>query len=218
MTVQQLAAVTGWFHRYVDEFRPEDSRLRSMGDLKRTHSGNVAAISRELAVELGWDDDTVNTAEAAGILHDVGRFRQIVEHGTFTDHESIDHGELGRRILGESCEPLRTLDERERTAILESVRCHNNRLLPDDIPQDILPLVRLNRDADKLDIFRILRESAACDDIKRQYQKAGGLAADDVVSPEAVADIVERKPIAYQHINSLTDFRLAELSWVFDIS
>lgn len=46
-----------------------------------------------------WFQSDILIAEAPGLLHDVGRFSQLVEFGTFSDTDSINHGESGYKII-----------------------------------------------------------------------------------------------------------------------
>ena len=217
MTDRQLTVLSDWFIQYVDTFISADDRIRAMIDLKLVHSRNVSATSHEIAVELGWNDDDIHTAAAAGILHDVGRFPQIRDHGTFADHESIDHGTLGGEVLTNSG-ILADLDIRDRDSVLFSVRHHNERTVPDMVQGAALPIVRLLRDADKLDIYRILREMLTQDALTRHIQSSISVRGNDEISPAVIRDFCSGTTVAYRNISTLADFRVMQLSWCFDIS
>jgi HD superfamily phosphodiesterase len=217
VTDRQLTVLSDWFTQYVDTFISTDDRIRAMIDLKLVHSRNVSATSHEIAIELGWSDGDIHTVAAAGILHDVGRFPQIRDHGTFADHESIDHGTLGGEVLTDSG-ILGDLDIRDRDSVLTSVRYHNKRTIPDMVPDDTLPIVRLLRDADKLDIYRILQEMLAQENLTRHIQSSISLRGNDEISPAVINDFSSGATVEYRNITTLADFRVMQLSWCYDIS
>jgi hypothetical protein len=44
-----------------------------------------------------------------------------------------------------------------KTAVLEAVRLHNKKVLPADVPADLLSVAEIVRDSDKIDVFRLVR-------------------------------------------------------------
>ena len=61
----------------------------------------MAALSERIARSLGLGDDDTNLAWLIGMLHDIGRFEQLRNYGTFSDAESIDHAHYGVELLFE---------------------------------------------------------------------------------------------------------------------
>jgi HD-GYP domain-containing protein (c-di-GMP phosphodiesterase class II) len=81
MTPEQLEKVRERFLAYVESFGTDEG-LHPMMKLKRAHTLRVARLAREIAAEMGWSGEDVRLAEAAGVLHDVGRFTQYRDHAT----------------------------------------------------------------------------------------------------------------------------------------
>lgn len=55
----------------------------------------MAVLCEKIADSLGMAEDERDLAWFTGLLHDVGRFEQLRNYGTFIDAESIDHAMYG---------------------------------------------------------------------------------------------------------------------------
>ena len=93
----------------------------------------------------------------AALYHDVARFEQYLRWHTFRDRESCDHGQWGVRILKRE---QRLEDEAPavRTLVLVAVGLHNRFALPPGLPEGMARICHAVRDADKLDILRVMDE------------------------------------------------------------
>ena len=58
-------------------------------------------INTLFAQRLGLNQEQVNLATAIGLLHDIGRFEQVRLYHTFNDGKSVNHAEIGVKILFE---------------------------------------------------------------------------------------------------------------------
>lgn len=85
------------FKKYTDNYDTSDEKIK----LKVDHTYRVAALSERIASSLGLGDDDTNLAWLIGMLHDIGRFEQLKNYGTFSDAESIDHAHYGVELLFE---------------------------------------------------------------------------------------------------------------------
>ena len=85
------------FKEYVKNYDPEDKKIM----LKIKHIERVANLSKKMAEELNLSEEDTQLAELIGLLHDIGRFEQIRLYHTFVDRKSVNHGELGAKILFE---------------------------------------------------------------------------------------------------------------------
>lgn len=216
MQEQEWMAIRDWFRNYEAGFAGPDGTLDPLLRLKSSHSRRVAADARDLALELDWAADPVRLAQAAGLLHDVGRFTQFRDFGTFSDPKSVNHGERGWEVLRRD-PAFNALPIPRRNDLLTAVRYHNRRVLPDGLPAEALKLTHVVRDADKLDIFEVilgaLRGGAA-------DENPGILLS---VPPEgppnpAILDAIRNgRTAAYEDIRNRTDFGLQMLSWAFDL-
>jgi hypothetical protein len=211
-----LQEIQRWFGEYVDDFRGPDKKLPSLLQLKLEHSLRVAEDARGMAVDLGWSEADVNTAEAIGILHDVGRFSQYVEFKTLSDRHSINHAERSWEVVDQEI-VLSGVSTTDCQRIKDAILYHNQIEVPASVPGDSLPFVRLIRDADKLDIFMVFHEMASNDRLEEHPELLFGVPIEGPASPELVAMIRTRRNIPFSMIKSLTDFKLIQMSWVYDI-
>lgn len=83
------------FAQYVHKYDAEDEKIL----LKIRHTYRVAEISERIAVGLGLSAYDTDLAWLIGMLHDIGRFEQLKQYGTFVDADSIDHAHFGVELL-----------------------------------------------------------------------------------------------------------------------
>ncbi len=217
MDTDTFIQLRDWFTAYAKLFRDAEGRLHPMQELKLAHSLRVAHNARLIAAGLAWEPQQVALAEIVGLLHDTGRFSQFAEFGTFNDAESVNHAERSCAVL-EAERPLDCLPERERTVVLQAIRLHNRRELPVELAPDIRPFAELIRDADKLDIFHVFDDAIRNNKLDRHPEismRSNSRGAPNPVMLEALAC---RGTVPYSAIQSLADFLLPQLLWMYDIN
>lgn len=129
--------------------------------LKISHTYRVAAISERIAESVANGQGiVVDFAWLFGLLHDIGRFEQITRYGTFKDALSVDHAELGADILFREnlFEKFADVPHEIRGIAETVIRLHNKLRLPENISPVTKTYAKILRDADKIDIFRVLTE------------------------------------------------------------
>lgn len=146
------------FAAYVRKYNAEDEKIL----LKIRHTYRVAEISEQIAIELGLSEYDVDLAWLIGMLHDIGRFEQLKQYGTFVDAVSIDHAHFGVQLLfqdgliGEYLElPERGEYQGDLQVIRLSIWNHSAYRIQEDIDNRTKLFCKIIRDADKIDIFRV---------------------------------------------------------------
>jgi hypothetical protein len=216
MTPRQLHAVRRWFGSFLRPYlAPPDSDRHALVQLKLTHSARVAVDCRDVAGDLGWPRGRQRLAYAAGLLHDAGRFPQFAAYGTFADQRSVDHGEAGAEAILREGAPL---PPPACPHILDAVRYHNRRHIPDAIDAASLPLLQLVRDADKLDIMRVVRDAVRNGDVHRYPELLIGVDLDGPPSIALLDEIRGTRHGSYENVASLADMNLMRLTWIYDIN
>ena len=143
------------FRAYTENYDADNTNIA----IKIAHTYRVASISERIAETIS--EANVNFAWLLGLLHDIGRFEQVTRYGTFFDALSIDHAELGADILFHdnlfgSFVPQ---ESQEMKAIAETaIRLHNKLSIPENMEEKTAMYAKILRDADKVDIFRVLTE------------------------------------------------------------
>ena len=208
LSVRDLARLYG---AYVDTFRGADGMLPPMMELKRIHTEHVVGNARAIADGEGFDAETARACVAAALLHDTGRYEQLRRYGTFRDSDSVDHAAFSHDIVVEKG----WLDgDRQREAILTAVRVHNRRDVPDGLDPLTEAAVHTVRDADKLDIFRVLEHQVATTDWRHDCAAFWNLPTRAAPNLDVVAAIRASRPVDYQNIKSLADFVLIQVGWM----
>lgn len=189
------------FATYVKTFYCDDAEIQPKVLQKEEHSFIVAGLSGDLARSLGLNDAETRLAEAIGLCHDFGRFRQATVYRTFRDADSVDHGLLGvEEMLAAGVPDLVRPSDWEALAF--AVRWHNAAALPASGDPRLTLHGRIIRDTDKLDICRVLPPAPP----------AAGC------SPKLEEDFLAGRLLYYEDIRTADDRKLVMLSWLFDVN
>ena len=146
------------FKSYTDNYDSTEPKVA----LKIEHSFKVCEIAEQIAKSLNLPAEDVELAWFMGLLHDIGRFEQLRRFGTFFDAKSIDHAELSADILFVD----RYIENFDVTGLPEdwaaltelAIRAHNKLNIPENLTEREALFSNLLRDADKVDIFRVIAE------------------------------------------------------------
>ena len=147
-----------WFHNYVHTFKFTDQAIQRNIDLKEEHTMRVCREILNIGEQLGLNDDELRLAEIIALFHDIGRFEQISRYQTFMDSKSVDHAELGIKIL-EHFEILKPFDDPIKELVCCSVKYHSKPELPVVENETCIFFAKLIRDADKLDILNVVTDT-----------------------------------------------------------
>ena len=203
--------LTELYDAYVDTFRGTDGNLPPMMELKRIHTAHVVENARLIVEGEGFGAVTARACDAAALLHDTGRYEQLKRYNTFRDTDSVDHAVFSHDIVAEKG----WLDgDPQREAILTAVLVHNRRDVPDNLDPLTEAAVHTVRDADKLDIFRVLEDQIATTDWRHNCAAFWNLPTMAPPSPAVLEAIRARRPVDYQNIKTLADFVLIQVGWM----
>lgn len=204
------------FRRYADRYRI-NGQLEPMLQLKLEHTIRVAADARAIAVGMNWPEEDACLAEAIALFHDIARFPQFKQYRSFSDAETIDHGDLGVQTL-EKESLLAGVPHEQRALIFHAVQHHNKKDLPPMLTAQEEKYLRLIRDADRLDIFFICWDSIQSGHIHDHPEIILNI---DFYGPPTVA-ILEQfergEKIDYRRMKSMADRFVLQLSWMHDLS
>ncbi|GAM08152.1 HD domain protein [Geobacter sp. OR-1] len=216
MHEEKLRELENWLKDYWRSFAGDDAEAGRNYALKELHTTKVRDNIRLLAESTGLSGDRLALAEIIGLLHDVGRFEQYRRHRTFYDSKSENHAALGVRVIRES-RLLEGLTNEEADIILQAVGLHNVFRIPASVSGTHRLYLNLIRDADKLDIWRVFVDQSLLPDTEQA--SAANLDFPDL--PECSAGVLEcigrREMVNLSLLRTVNDFRLLQLSWVFDL-
>ncbi len=217
MGLPSLDTLRSWFAAYCRGYYGDDPAARRNIVLKEGHTARVCDNMDRLTASLDLDSHERHCAAVVALFHDLGRFEQYRRFGTFRDADSVDHAQLGVRVLAEEG-LLRDADAADRAVILQSIALHNRFALPDGLDYRGLLLARLIRDADKLDIWQVFVEFYAQPEEERASAVGLGFPDEPHCSAEVVRRVLSGEMVRLDMLRTLNDFKLLQLSWVFDLN
>ncbi|MBI5740042.1 MAG: HD domain-containing protein [Nitrospirae bacterium] len=215
MTENDLKFFRQWFSDFSRSFYLSDAKDQRNIILKVEHTDHVCRNIVRIAGAGSLDGNETKIAEAVALFHDLGRFPQFAKYKTFRDADSVNHGLLGSSILADE-NVLCNLPENERQIIISAVKFHNAYAIP-PVPEDVRLYLKLIRDADKVDIYRVFVEYYESPVEERASATALGVPDSPGYSTTMLSCIMDRKVASYSNIRTENDFRLMKLSWVFDM-
>ncbi|MBP1908466.1 HD domain-containing protein [Methanolobus bombayensis] len=206
-----------WFHNYVRSFYNDDNFIRQNVILKEDHSIRVCENASLIAASENVDAEDYFLAMSIALLHDVGRFEQISKYRTFKDSESVNHAVLGVKVL-KSEKVLTSLPITEKRIILFSIVNHNRFRITGTPDKRTLFHAKLIRDADKLDIYKVLLDHHRKRNEEPNPALDMGLPDNPNYSPEIVQEIMENKVASIGHVRTCNDMNLTRMAWLFDMN
>jgi hypothetical protein len=184
---------------------------------KILHTSKVCENMGIIARVQGRKHQSYYTAMAAALLHDIGRFRQYEIYATFSDAQSENHGGMGAGLV-RKMNLLSNLEKLERHQIIHAVALHNVFCLPDNLAPETIELTKLVRDADKVDIYRVMvdlyKDLAPGSTSFITYH----LPDDGKISRIFAQDILDQRLIDARHVKTINDMKLLQISWLFDLN
>lgn len=213
-----LSRMHEWMTAYMKSFYSDDAQVQQGILIKEKHTGYVTANCVELAKFLNLSTHDAQLAEIIGLFHDVGRFRQYSIYKTFNDADSEDHADLGIKVLDE-LDFFKELSVPDYELVKFAIQNHNKKTVaPTDDERKIL-FAKLIRDADKLDIYRVLEPFLAQENVDKMPQfikSKGRLVAD--ISPDFVENFVTGEQADYRKIRTNGDRKIVRLMWIYDVN
>ena len=191
------------FKKYAKEFNFHNKKVK----YKYYHSFRVKKFSEYLAKKLKLSRNDKKLASFIGLYHDIGRFSQVTEFDTFEDAKSIDHAEVGYNLLKKR-KFLNNFNTKEKNIILKAVKNHNKFKIEKGLNNRELMHAKIIRDADKIDIIRMISKGNIFDFKSITYN----------ISNDVNEDFFKHKLINNKKQASMGDKLIRNLSLVYDIS
>lgn len=204
-----------WMDGYMKSFHTDDAEVMEGIRIKEEHTGRVTAICVQLAKHLGLSAHDCALAEILGLFHDVGRFRQYSIYRTFHDAASEDHAKLGLSVLAEL--PFwGRLEKEDADLVRFAIARHNKKEIGAAPSARALAFAKLLRDADKLDIYRVLAPflTPAGESKAPKFIQA---TASQRISPHFIEIFRAGGQADYRELKTYGDRKLVRLLWVYDI-
>ena len=206
-----------WFFSYVKTFKRQgDAGLQNIV-LKEEHTRRVCEEIVDIGRQLGLPNDELRLAEVIALFHDIGRFEQYARYKTFVDRQSEDHAELGVKIL-KRFGVLDHCEEATKKLIFRTIQYHNRAALPRTETKTCLFFAKLLRDADKMDIWRVVTDYYRQKEGERNSALELDLPDTPTFSEAVYQDLINKRIVDANYIKTLNDFKLLQIGWIFDIN
>ena len=112
------------FNTYVSKYNTEDEKIK----LKIEHIQRVAKNANDIAENLNLSKEDIDLAWLIGLLHDIGRFEQVRLYHTFNDGKSVNHAEIGVKILFEDGLIREFIEDEQYDEIIKKAILNHNKL------------------------------------------------------------------------------------------
>ena len=200
------------FEKYVKPYGRDNVKICR----KIEHSYRVIEVAEQIAKTLKLEGEDLELTKFIGLLHDIGRFEQIRIYDTFSDKDSIDHADLGVKILFEDGLIRKFIeDDKYDNIIYKAIKNHNKYAIEDGLDEKELLHAKIIRDADKTDIYEVyIRDIESNENAIFNY---------DNISKEKISDKVlevvkEHKLVDRYYTVNEADRYVAALAFIFDFN
>lgn len=184
--------------------------------LKQEHTARVCRAMEMLCASLDLDGPKTARACAAAMVHDMGRFLQFAVFHTYSDARSKNHAALGCREIVRS-NILSHLSVIDRQLILRAVALHNRPRLTAKLGRDLTLLARLLRDADKIDIFNVMKNHYLNPDSSHGFLTYN-LHDDGKIPKMAAQALLETRQNHLSYVTTLNNMKVFQAGMVYDLN
>ncbi len=186
-------------------------------EIKKQHSLRVSEFAGIIAASLKLDREGIALARTIGLLHDLGRFPQLLKYNTFDDSKSVDHAELGIEEM-EKGGLFKEVKESLIPVIKMAVFYHNKEELPEEMGEKERLFSKILRDADKLDILQSLSDLYADPGTHPSQTMSWDVTAGRGITGIVADAAINGKKVSMDNIRTGDDIKVMQLSWVYDLN
>ena len=198
------------FLDYASRYDMEDPKIR----LKVDHTLRVAALCEIIAGSLHLDAEEVGIAWLCGLLHDIGRFEQVRIYNTFRDAESVNHAQFSADLLFREGMIREYIRQRDYDMLIETaIRNHNAYRLPETLTEKERMFCQILRDADKIDILRVNRETP----MTQIYNLPEEAFLRSEISDPVFKDMISHRDVNRANSRTGIDFLMGHIAFVYGL-
>lgn len=209
--------LTNQFNNYYNSFKGLSAEDQDNFNIKKEHSHRVADFSVLLAEKLEMNEEAKKLVYFIGLFHDIGRFSQLKEFGTFDDSKSIDHAEYSLKVLKEKG-ILELIDKENEGIVQSAIFNHNKFKIVQKLSASELQYALIIRDADKVDILNVLSDYYSSRNVFPNHTLTWELPRGWDVSKTVRKEILAGKLVSKKNVASEIDVKVMQMSWVYDLN
>ncbi|MDD3369740.1 MAG: HD domain-containing protein [Lachnospiraceae bacterium] len=198
------------FQNYVSSYEIKDDKTR----LKIEHTMRVATLCEKIARNQKLSSEDVDLAWIIGLLHDIGRFEQLRQFGTFEDGKSINHAHFGCQVLFDEGHIHDFLEDHSEDKLIYTAIHEHSAYRPANIIDDrTLLFCNIIRDADKIDIFRVNVEFP----LEVIYNVSGKELIASPITKEVFDSFLQKQAVKHSLKSTVVDRVVGHISLVFEL-
>lgn len=200
------------FEKYVKPYGRDNVKICR----KIEHSYRVIEVAEQIAKTLKLEGEDLELAKLIGLLHDIGRFEQIRIYDTFSDKDSIDHADLGVKILFEDGLIRKFIEDNKYDNIIyKAIKNHNKYAIEYGLEKEELLHAKIIRDADKTDIYEVyIRDIESNENAIFNYDNI----SKEKISDKVLEAVKEHKLVDRYYTVNEADRYVAALAFIFDFN
>ena len=199
----------------LDQIKKEFDKYTNLFDMnncdvkyKYNHSYRVMKLSNMIAKNLKLSKEDIMLATVIGLLHDIGRFKQLKMFDSYDD-KNIDHADLGVKILFEEGLIHNLKIESKYYDIIKFAIVNHNKLNIEKTDNEKENMhAKIIRDADKIDI---LKAHVIYNDYKE-------IETDEKISEPVRNSFYNNNAIKKKDLKNRNDRIILLLAFIFDIN
>lgn len=186
-------------------------------EMKRQHCYRVSELAGKIAASLQLEKEDVALARITGLVHDLGRFPQLLKYNSYDDSLSGDHAAMSVDEL-ERGNVFHGMDPEVARLIKVAVYQHNKAILPETLSDRERLFCHILRDADKLDILESLANHYSNPGEEARHTMSWNLPRGQGISEEVANTVKSGKTVTKECLKTQDDIKVMQLSWVYDLN
>ena len=199
------------FEQFLQDYDKASEKIK----LKEIHTYGVVEAATMIATDLQLSETDTFLAKLIALLHDIGRFEQAKRFNSFVDKDTVDHAEFGADILFVDGKIRNFIATTEYDELIEdAIRYHNKLAIPTGLTASTELHCKIIRDADKLDIFRVM----ITDSLTAFGIHDEALMKEEDISDEVFAGFTSFQTIPHSNRKTQMDFWIACVAFIFDFN
>lgn len=201
------------FKDYLKAYNLDDGYIK----LKIKHTYEVMKKSEYIANNLKLDNENIELAKLIGLLHDLGRFEQAKKTNSFVDGKKFEHANYCVKILFEDNLIRNFIEDNSYDDIIKkAIYNHNKYEIENNLNEEELLHSKIIRDADKLDIFRVMQE----DEFKNIFI---GMYNEETLNYEKISqnvynNLINNKCVLIENRKTQIDCWACIIGFIFDLN
>lgn len=178
---------------------------------KYDHTFRVLEFTKTICESEKFTEEEKYLACVCSLLHDIARFEEWTKYHSW--HE-IDHGDLGYEILNKNDYILKYVDKKYNDIVLNVVKYHNKKDIADDLDELTIKVLKVVRDADKLDILNTQFNPYNEKSLTLDYDYSQKVKLNNSI----IDSFISEKMLDANMVTNIAEDIIFYLSYIFDIN